>query len=278
MNRIFLTFATALFIVVFASCNKNEEKPVTTQAEVEAEMKHELFAETLFDEVFDIGNEGRRLMAGGMKDGQNLRRLIGDCATVTIDTTVMPRVLTIDFGAENCLCPDGKYRRGKIIITFNGRFYQPGTLITTTFDGFHVNDNHIQGVKTRENLGLNSDGFPHFSSSVDGSVTLASDGTVITRQAQHLRTWIEGFGTPQWFDDVFLIEGNASTTVSTGQASSRTIINPLRKELSCHHFVSGTVEIERTGRPQAILDFGDGECDNIATVTIDGQTFTIRLP
>ncbi len=278
MNRFFLCIATALIFVVLASCNKNDENPATTDAEVEAEMKHEVFAEAIFEEVFEIGNEGRRLMAGGLKDGQNLRRLIGNCATITIDTTVMPHLMTIDFGEENCLCPDGKYRRGIILISFNGRFFQPGTLITTTFDGFHVNDNHIQGVKTRENLGLNDEGFPHFSSSVDGSITLASDGTVIARLAQHQRTWIEGFGTPQWFDDVFLIEGSASTTVSTGFSSSRTIINPLRRELSCHHFVSGTVEVERTGRPQAILDYGDGECDNIATVTIDGQTFTIRLP
>lgn len=274
--KLLLALAAALLILATACQKSDVEKQ--DNAVNELEMKQEVDAEVLFDEVFEISNEGFRLAQIGFKDGQNYRRRIGDCATITIDTTQMPHVMTIDFGEENCLCPDGKYRRGVIIVTFNGRFYQPGTVITHTFDNFHVNDNHIQGIKVRENLGPNGEGFPQFSAEVDGSITLASDGTVISRQAQHLRTWIEGFGTPQWFDDVHLIEGSAITTNSNGFGSTRTIINPLRRELSCHHFVSGTVEIERSNRPLAILDYGDGICDNIATVTIGDDTFTIRLP
>lgn len=274
--KLFFAFAASLLILASA-CQKSDDD-VQSDASTELEMKQEAIAEVLFDEVFEISNEGMRLAETGFKNGQNFRRRIGDCATITIDTTVMPRVMTIDFGEENCLCPDGKNRRGQIIVTFNGRFHQPGTVITQTFNNYHVNDNHIQGSRVRENLGLNEDGHPHFICEVDGSVTLAENGTVISRVASHMRTWIEGFGTPTWVDDVHLIEGEALTENSNGFSSSRTILLPLRRELSCHHFVSGTVEIERTGRPLAILDYGDGECDNIATVTIGDNTFTIRLP
>ncbi len=43
------------------------------------------------------------------------------------------------------------------------------------------------------------------------------------------------------------------------------------------HFVSGTVEILPDGKPLRILYFGNGECDNDATVTINGETYNINL-
>jgi hypothetical protein len=74
-----------------------------------------------------------------------------------------------------------------------------------------------------------------------------------------------------------LIEGVSSSSNSNGRSVTRVITNPLRRELSCHHFVSGTVEITPSERPQRILDYGDGTCDNIATITIGDRTITIRL-
>jgi hypothetical protein len=40
--------------------------------------------------------------------------------------------------------------------------------------------------------------------------------------------------------------------------------------------VSGTVSIIKNDAT-SILDFGNGECDNLATITIDGITKEIRL-
>ncbi|HHN48477.1 MAG TPA: hypothetical protein ENN08_06055 [Bacteroidales bacterium] len=128
------------------------------------------------------------------------------------------------------------------------------------------------------NLGPNSEGHPEYETIVDGTVTLHNEVGVISWQAERLRTWIEGYDTPVWFDDVFLITGSGSHSHSNGGGFTRTILEPLRRELSCHHYVSGVVQTVPENRPIRTLDYGDGTCDNIATLIIGNQTYIIRLP
>ena len=47
--------------------------------------------------------------------------------------------------------------------------------------------------------------------------------------------------------------------------------------LGCRFITYGTVLIQAEGRPDAVLDFGDGTCDPEATITINGETYKIRL-
>ncbi len=42
-------------------------------------------------------------------------------------------------------------------------------------------------------------------------------------------------------------------------------------------FVSGTKKTIEADGTEVLIDFGDGECDNIATVTKDGVITTIEL-
>ncbi|MCF6334259.1 MAG: class I SAM-dependent methyltransferase [Spirochaetales bacterium] len=90
--------------------------------------------------------------------------------------------------------------------------------------------------------------------------------------------WIEGVDTFILRDDVYLITGEADGIRANGYTWEREIINPLRKEIGCKHFVSGTVEMRPEGLSIRLLDYGNGECDNIATVIIDGVVYTIMLP
>jgi hypothetical protein len=54
-------------------------------------------------------------------------------------------------------------------------------------------------------------------------------------------------------------------------------MTPLRIELACRFIVSGTIEMRPQDRPVRLLDYGNGDCDNVATVTINGETYTIYL-
>jgi len=258
------------------ACNKTET--VSNDETETVETKSEAFAEAVFDEIQEISDQAWQRGASGLKAGFEDGSRLGDCVTITIDTISVPRVMTIDFGEVNCLCDDGKYRRGQIIVTFTGRFRRPGAIITHTFQNFYVNDNHVQGTKIKTNLGFNADGFMQFRNVVAGSITMISNGNVISWNSDRTRTWIEGFQTPRWMDDVYLIEGTSSVSSTNGRSVSRLITNPLRRELSCRHFVSGTVQITPAEAPQRILDYGDGTCDNIATVTIGDRIITITLP
>ncbi|HPE34528.1 MAG TPA: hypothetical protein PLI65_07010 [Bacteroidales bacterium] len=270
-----LNFVLFLIILISITSCKKEQNDSDLQEQTLA--VDETIAETTFEEISEIGNQAYKLSVENLKSSDDLGDRLGDCVTITLDTTVMPHVLTIDFGEENCLCRDGKWRRGKIIVTFTGHFYQTGAVITHTLDNYYVNDNWVQGTKVKTNLGPNINGEPEFTSVVNGSITFNETGIVINWESEHLRTWIEGYNSIVWWDDVFLITGNGAHTHSQGGGFTRTITTPLRRESSCHHIVSGIVETVPLNRPTRILDYGDGTCDNLATLTVGNKTFVIRL-
>ena len=267
-----LTFMiTVLFML--SSCKKDNN----TIGNDFSASRDDAFAETTYDNVTSIADEAYTLSIQGSFKSDNAV-FLGECATVTLDTTVFPRVLTIDFGDTNCLGKDGRYRRGRIIVTFTGRYWRPGTIITTTFDEYYVNDNQVEGTKVVTNNGFNETGNMNWDIAVNGMITLANGEGSITWNSQRNREWIEGINTPfnRW-DNIYLITGDAHGERANGLHWDRQITNPLRIELACRFIVSGTIEIQPEGKALRVLDFGDGSCDNEATVTVNGNTYTIHL-
>ena len=57
----------------------------------------------------------------------------------------------------------------------------------------------------------------------------------------------------------------------------RNILKPLVKIDGCDYIVEGKIEYIKKGVVVATVDFGDGECDNIATKTVDGVDHEIKL-
>ncbi len=279
MKRFHLVLISfAMVALIFTACKKDDNTVAGDNDTKTSE--YDALAESTFDDATNIADEAYDLSTGGLKSTETENDYLGDCATVTLDTISMPHVLTIDFGEVNCLCNDGRYRRGKIIITFTGRYREPGSVRTHGFDNYYVDDNKIEGSKVLTNMGFNDNGNIWFTIEVEGTIILADEtenGGIITWNASKQREWVEGYETFRRRDDVYLITGTASGVAPSGFGWSRVITNALRRELSCRFFVSGTIEITPENKPVRILDFGDGECDNIATVTINGKTHTIFL-
>ncbi|MFK5856824.1 MAG: hypothetical protein QM503_11880 [Bacteroidota bacterium] len=273
LNLIIALFVIAGIVSLTSSCKKDDQQVIddTSAAADDA------FAEGIYTNATSIADEAYANGAGGLKAGDETSQFLSGCATVTLDTTVMPRVLTIDFGDTNCLCRDGRYRRGKILVSFTGRYRVPGTVITYGFDEYHVNDNHVDGTKVITNMGPNDAGNLYYSIEIVGVIYRANDGGTISWNSSREREWVEGADTWIRMDDVYLITGTADGIRANGLTWEREIINPLRVELSCRWIVSGTVEIQPENLPLRILDYGSGECDNIATVLVNGVTYTIFL-
>ena len=195
------------------------------------------------------------------------------CATVTRDTTTTPRTITIDYGTTNCLCADGRFRRGIVVISYTGQRGTAGSSYSVAFTNYFVNNRAVSG-------------------SISGAFALSNGNPLITRNSTLLlvsptndsvqRTatrsieMIAGYVTPVRTDDVFLINGNSSTT-RNGLTFSQTITTPLRKEVSCNWLVSGVMTMTR-GTNTRTIDFGNGSCDNQAVVTMNGISRTITLP
>lgn len=197
---------------------------------------------------------------------------------VTFDTTATPRTISIDFGTVNCTAANGRLRRGRILVSYTGRYRDAGTAITITPQDYYVNNMLVTGVKTVTNMGLNANDQPWFNVTVNGALTAADGSWTATHQAQRVRTWIQGYSTPTLLDDVYLITGGGSGVNRNGVAYTSTITQALRVELGCSwRLVSGTVVVTPAGRPARTIDYGNGACDGTFTVTVNGQTFTVTI-
>jgi hypothetical protein len=275
MNRKHLPFIAAIFVVGFlllVSCQKSHRDDVHGLAQDNAT------AEALFNEVKEIADEAWLQGSSSGKSGMEPEWVInGQCATITHDTTVTPKTLTIDFGQVNCLCNDGKYRRGIIQVSYSGKYRDSGAVIIHTFNNYFVNDHQVLGTKTVTNNGTNQNGNISYSVIVSGSIVKANNAGTITWNSNRTREWIAGSATPKWLDDVYLITGTANGTSASNTSYTMVITNPLRKEIGCKHFVSGTYEITPANKPVRIIDYGTGACDNIITVTVNGKSYTVLL-
>jgi len=275
MKRINVTtalIAILSFGLLFSSCKKEN-----IQNDDTSYSKDDAFAEGIYNNVSNIADEAYDLGSNGLKSGGGIGIYLGDCATVSLDTIVVPHELIIDFGEVNCLCNDGRYRRGKIIISFTGWYREVRTVMNYHFDDYYVNDNKVEGTKVVTNMGFNDAGNMYYSIDVVGVIYKANDGGTLSWNSSREREWVEGRTTRTLRDDVYLITGTADGIRADGSTWTKEIVNALRIELNCRWIVSGTVNIQPEGRPLQILDFGDGECDNIATVLINGVTYTIYL-
>jgi hypothetical protein len=203
-------------------------------------------------------------------------------SVISPDGAFWPRKVIVDYGDG---CSHGKRtRKGKIIITVSGPMWEVGSSRTVELEKFYVNDHKVEGTRVVTNEGRwmegEYEGKRYFSVILTGGKVYVPDSDiVISKEVNRTRTFVEGEDT-RWDtrDDIWYIDGIATGVNRKGIPFSREITNSLWKEIGCRFITKGTVLISAEGRPDVILDYGDGECDPIATVTVgDNDPRTINL-
>jgi hypothetical protein len=275
--------------VTFTACKKerSEVKEAlieTTVNENEATQAYE----DVFDNTMGIGTEtGEDLgITGGIGifsrstdfDNTVARPDSGRCFTIRVvpqTPGVFPKTVTIDFGT-GCIGKDGKLRKGKIITVFTGPMRIPGSKASTTFDGYKVDSVAVAGTHQVENNSTSNNQI--FTTRVlDGKLTWDS-GRWIKWSSTKTVTQLEGNGTPLYpLDDVFSIVGAGRGENSRGNSWAHEIIEPLIKKFTCRWISKGVVRI-RWNDTSALLNYGNGECDNKATINVNGTIREITLP
>ncbi|WKK66103.1 hypothetical protein [Lutimonas zeaxanthinifaciens] len=206
------------------------------------------------------------------KDFKNRR--IPDCADVSVETASNVTTLIIDFG-DKCVTNKENVLSGKIIMTLKFNL-QNGSLITSrTFENFYFNDKKMEGTVSKQLFGRSEGMNPYSTVSKDIQVTWKDD-SYMTMTAEKKREWIEGNENMIWSNNVFLITGESSFQKKGGKSRSVLITKPLRREMSCKFIVSGTKNISSDKR-DAVLDYGDGECDDLAYLTVGDTTTEIHI-
>ncbi|MFV5694734.1 hypothetical protein ACM55G_04755 [Flavobacterium sp. LB3P122] len=286
MKKKILLFGMILSILAFTSCSQDSNsttKEAVTSNDVAATQK----MDDAIDDVSLIADNQYEVSEGSTtgKSYGNYYSILPSCATISdLGSTVSVRVITITFGTAVSPCVfRGHSLKGQIILTRTIGTTFPKTM-TVTYNNFHFNDNKLEGTSTwkREMLGSGENLHPKTTFTMT-DMKLTSTTGVYTRNGDRIREMTAGFTTRlSPTDDVYKTYGTFTTTHPNGTnfTSLIELTTPLVHKIACSLMsvpmpfpVSGIVKLSKNSH-YATIDYGTGDCDNLAMLSIDGGTAT----
>jgi hypothetical protein len=270
-------------VVLFSSCQKSKEaraKAIIETAEDNSTMSAE------YNAIFDLSDnvsrdEDLNQLIAGKGNGvapftSKANAFLPECATATFDSATT--TLSIDYGVSNCLCKDGRYRKGLVTLTYNGQYLDSGSTVKLSLFDYFVQDIKFNGTKTITNLG-NASGSYRFSYEVKNASAETENGTISWETIAEI-TKTDGNDTPFWpFDDVYLVTGTSRGTNRNGVDYTVETTVPLKKRnefnIAClKHYVSGVLRLEDDDDNFILIDYdpvGGEPCDLVARININGD-------
>ena len=269
----------SFFISCDSSNDGNDNNPTLTAKDIAVNSKIDV---AIDDVVYIVEDQYTAQQSISNRSSTASKSILPTCATFTTVLVDGTWTRTIDFGSAGCTLPNGNVLKGKIIISFSNDFTSKSRTLSYRFVDFYHNGKLLQGNKSityeSKSTELLATEHPVMTFTVDMKITF-DDGKVYSRTGTTVKETIEGNETPlNWEDNVFLVTGNSATSLANGDTITTVITTPLRYITSCKlpFPVSGIVSITKN-TSVGTLDFGDGKCDNLATLTIDGVTKDIIL-
>jgi hypothetical protein len=204
--------------------------------------------------------------------------------TITIDsesTTDVPKgEIIIDFGS-GCTDAQGTIRKGKLIINYQGKRFLPGSIITTQYQNYIINEVKLEGTRTLTNISASSLNAPKFRIELANGRVVWPDGTFSTREHCFVRTWLRAANP---LNDAMVVEpceGNTFTAAGinrNGKEYQMTILEPIHFKRGCPIAVKGVKQFidKKTGKV-LLVNYGNGECDRSISLTIDGTTRAVEV-
>jgi len=204
-----------------------------------------------------------------------LRYRVEQCPNVEIESEDgdFPKTITLDYGNGTEL-QNGKVLSGIIIVEISAPRKSEEYKREVKYIDFGVDTLTINGT-SEVSVDRNDETFRTFET----KITVEFDsGSSVERESERTWQWIEGMDTEaDQTDDVMQITGYAEAQTSEGDEYLKEIVEPLIRIRDCRFIVQGIVEITLNDELISTLDYGDGTCDAVATVTKDGESTEIDL-
>ena len=268
IKQFLFAFAMILLVIGVNSCKKNDE---TVKEEFENTFQisaDQAVTNNLSQDAEDVFLEiAQDYSIAGNFAPEPVNNII-PCATVTITpATGFPKTILIDFGTS-CV-HRGVTRSGKINITLTDSVRKSGSIAIMTFTNYFVNMYKVEGTYTWTNTSTaNTRSWIRLTAG--GRIT-APDARVWTHEGNRTVTQTAGIGTISVLDDVFSVfPGTHTVTNSSNISRTCTILEALQRKVDCSNIDKGKVKVQGPNH-YATVDFGDGTCDNLATLSIDGR-------
>jgi len=274
MKRLNIIFALGLSFFACTACQKSdvlkaEDEVSLTQQESQTEV-------ALSDVNLLIEEAIAQSLTQLRATDTDSTMYLNECPTITTNNETSPKVMTIDFGTT-CTGKDGKIRSGKIIVTAES-FTAIPCIRSKSFENFYVDGKKLEGSIIQTILRDTANNTRTAMMVEDITITFPNEeGTAkrvanLTRQDQRRVLGIRGNNqTVSW--------GTTEFTRISGVKLTKTITaeKPLIYKATCRQIVSGIVTFTTSDNRNWMLDYGNGDCDNKATLTRNGKTKEITL-
>ena len=261
--------------LIFTSCSNEDatdtENQLEDTLEVQKSAEIDQVDNILGDLIIDVYEGEETNIAGRTSYTGD----IPDCVTITIVAQQGYRQVTLDFGTEGCIVR-GHLIKGQIVFDYTRDPEAQQIMINYNLVDFYFDAKNIIGSRSILKELSNENGNPQFTHNLNVTV-IWPNGTQASREGTKIREWVEGFGSGVFSDNVFEITGDWTANFLNGNTHSYEVLTPLRREVICTYFVSGTFDVQRTNFG-GIFDYGEGDCDNQALFTFNnGQIIEITL-
>jgi len=264
-----LLLATVIILTSVTACKKDNDEPA-------ADPNVELAVQALRSQQLVASSFGVALRGAEEADGFTSQDVDDRCGAISIspaDPNAFPKVITVDFGT-GCTDNDGKFKTGKVTLTI-GKIWEPGSEVSIQYDNYTEDGAQLSGKFTFQNQSTPTAGvFTILAEDIQ-----AADANGFTLAYDAVQTFTQTAGHPTWWDwndDVYNITGTINSVLTNGETVNWTIQNPLLKANNCIWVSAGTGTLDINGLAVGV-DYGNGNCDNKATVTINGQVYPITL-
>ncbi|GIV30205.1 MAG: hypothetical protein KatS3mg028_1271 [Bacteroidia bacterium] len=282
MRKLHLSLLSS--VLLLWSCKKSENTAQQTDTESQTAIDYSIcereFAQvgpTATNLVIKTKSCPPRLMqgySGILSACDTLTWISGDTAWTS--PTHQDPVYEYDFGTCGGYTFDGIPRTGKWNITFrNGGIKKPGASMRIQLLNYKLSTvTYSADSIVFKNGGMNN-GIYTYTISVYNALCTAPSWTISYNSTRSVSVDTKNTSDPT--DDVVTItNGTANGKNREGRTFNVNITN-LTKPANCKYITKGTVEIKPDGLNTRTINYGDGTCDNKATVTVNGNSFEITL-
>lgn len=275
-KHLLTVLTAAIFALAMSSCKKNSNESAADEIETTFELSsNQAVTDNLTQDDGDVMEEAaaRNNLLGSTPPSSTTttNNWLPPCVVITVTGNFPAKNIKIDFGT-GCTSPNGIFRKGVINVLLTDSLRNTGSVATVTFDNYYVNTFKKEGTITWTNTTVAGSGTRSWNRTVANGKITAANGAYWLHTSNMNITQTAGVSTPLDIrDDVFTLEGTRTVTNPAGRTRTSTTQTPLQKKTSCYNIDQGIVKVQGPNH-YALIDFGNGTCDNLATISIDGRT------
>ncbi len=268
-----IRFASLLFVagaLALTSCTK-EEISLQEDTDLLIQAENDAVSEVILEAIDAIIDREIDLLERYNYDVTKLKSAEADACdpVISVETPTdakFPKRVTLDWGS-GCTDSNDNFRAGMVVVEITGPVWAKKSVRTAVLKDYIFNDLKIEGKRVMENKGRNEDGFFLFRIENSMKVSMAESGEIVSESEwKRERVQNRGEDLKSIEDDEIWITGS-SKIERNEKKIVKEITVPLYRMLTCKHFQSGEVITFINDEKVSGLNYGEGACDDEATVT-----------